>query len=42
VLDALVRYYQGAEDTRTLRQDYDAERARVDKFIDATISMATQ
>lgn len=31
VLDALVRHYQGAEDTRALRRDYDAERARVDE-----------
>ena len=29
-LDALTRYYHGAEDTRALRRDYDAERARVD------------
>lgn len=31
VLDALVRHYQGAEDTRALRRDYDAERKRVDE-----------
>lgn len=31
LLDELVRYYQGAEDTRTLRRDYDAERKRVDE-----------
>ena len=34
LLEALIRHYQGAEDTRSLRKDYDAERARVDKFID--------
>jgi hypothetical protein len=32
LLDALTRYYNGAEDTRALRKDYDAERARVDKL----------
>jgi hypothetical protein len=32
LLDALTRYYHGAEDTRALRKDYDAERARVDKL----------
>lgn len=37
LLDALTRHYQGAEDTRALRRDYDAERARVDKLIDAAI-----
>ena len=31
VLDALVRHYNGAEDTRSLRRDYDAERKRVDE-----------
>ena len=30
LLDALTRHYQGAEDTRALRRDYDAERKRVD------------
>lgn len=30
VLDALTQHYQGAEDTRQLRRDYDAERKRVD------------
>lgn len=28
--DALVRQFQGTEDTRALRRDYDAERQRVD------------
>lgn len=30
VLDALTQHYKGAEDTRQLRCDYDAERKRVD------------
>jgi len=33
LLDALTRHYQGAEDTRALRRDYDAERKRVDLLI---------
>lgn len=33
LLEALVRHYHGAEDTRHLRRDYEAERARVDRFI---------
>jgi hypothetical protein len=40
LLDGLQRYFQGAEDTRALRQDYDAERKRVDKLTDALISIA--
>jgi hypothetical protein len=40
LLDALTRYYNGAEDTRALRKDYDAERARVDKLTDAVIGVA--
>lgn len=35
LLDALTRHYQGAEDTRQLRRDYDAERKRVD--VQATV-----
>lgn len=31
LLDALTRHYQGAEDTRALRRDYDNERKRVDE-----------
>lgn len=31
LLDALARHYSGAEDTRALRRDYDAERSRVDE-----------
>lgn len=37
LLDALVRFYDGGEDTRNLRRDYDAERARVDRLIAALI-----
>lgn len=33
LLDALLRYYQGASDTQTLRSDYLHERDRVDKMI---------
>ena len=33
LLDALIKHYFGGEDTRQLRKDYDAERARVDLFI---------
>jgi hypothetical protein len=40
LLDALMHHYQGAEDTRAVRRDYDAERARVDKLTDALISLA--
>ena len=35
LLDALTRHYQGAEDTRQLRHDYERERARVDKHAEA-------
>lgn len=31
LLDALMHHYQGAEDTRQIRRDYDAERKRVDE-----------
>ena len=37
LLDGLTRFYHGAEDTRALREDYDAERARVDKLTNALI-----
>jgi hypothetical protein len=40
LLDALMRHYHGAEDTRALRRDYDAERARVDKLTDAIADLA--
>ena len=33
LLTALVRHYEGGEDNRSLRRDYDAERKRVDTFI---------
>ena len=35
LLEALVQHYQGAEDTRALRQDYNAERKRVDELVKA-------
>jgi hypothetical protein len=34
LLAALQQHYSGAEDTRALRRDYDAERKRVDLLID--------
>lgn len=37
LLEALIRSFEGAEDTRQLRKDYEAERLRVDKFIDALV-----
>ena len=37
VLEGLTRHYHGAEDTRALRKDYDAERARVDNFLDVIL-----
>lgn len=40
LLDALTRHYAGAEDTRALRRDYDAERKRVDKLTGAVIDLA--
>lgn len=33
LLDALTVHFHGAEDTRALRRDYDAERGRVDRLI---------
>lgn len=33
LLDALTRHFHGGSDTRQLRADYDAERARVDRLI---------
>jgi hypothetical protein len=35
LLDALSAHYGGTGDTRALRRDYDAERARVDRLIAA-------
>jgi hypothetical protein len=40
LLDALLRFYQGAADTQTLRSDLLHERGRVDKLTDAVISIA--
>ena len=37
LLDALARHFGGTGDTRQLRKDYDAERARVDRLIGAVI-----
>lgn len=37
LLDALTAHYGGTGDTRALRQDYDGERKRVDRMIDAMI-----
>jgi hypothetical protein len=42
LLDALGRHYEGAEDTRALRRDYDAERKRNDKLTDAIIGIAQE
>jgi uncharacterized protein (DUF1501 family) len=33
IYEALARHFGGAPDMHTLRKDYDAERARVDRFI---------
>lgn len=38
LLDALSRHFGGSGDTRQLRKDYDAERARVDRLIEHLIS----
>lgn len=38
LLQALMNHYHGSDDARMLRKDYDAERARVDKVLDALIS----
>lgn len=40
LLEALVQHYQGAEDTRQLRKDYDAERQRVDTLTSALVDIA--
>lgn len=40
LMNALVSHYQGVDDQRALRKDYDDERARVDKLTDAVISIA--
>lgn len=33
LMEELTRYYHGADDSRALRRDYDAERKRVDNLI---------
>lgn len=41
LLQALQRWYGGdVDDTRALRKDYDAERARVDKLVDVVAAIA--
>lgn len=37
LLDALAAYFGGTGEVQTLRRDYDAERKRVDKMIEALI-----
>jgi hypothetical protein len=37
LLESLMRHFHGAEDTRALRQDYDAERTRVDTLLAALV-----
>lgn len=37
LLDALLTHYRGGSDTRQLRKDYEAERARVDRLINYVI-----
>lgn len=40
LLAALIRHYDGGEDTRSLRRDYDAERKRVDLLISALLPVS--
>ena len=40
LLESLVRHYQGAEDTRQLRKDYDSERGRVDMLTNSLVDIA--
>lgn len=40
LLEALTRHYNGAEDTRQLRKDYEAERKRVDMLANSLIDIA--
>lgn len=42
VLDALTSHYHGAEDSRALRRDYDAERSRADALIGHLGAVARQ
>jgi hypothetical protein len=39
LMDALVHHYHGADDSRALRKDYDAERARVDMLTEALVKL---
>lgn len=41
LLDGLAQYFGGTGDARQLRKDYDAERRRVDKAVDALITIAS-
>lgn len=38
--NALITYFGGVDDQRMLRRDYDAERSRVDKLVDAVVDIA--
>jgi hypothetical protein len=40
LLAALTNHYQGVDDQRALRKDYDAERGRVDQLIDTVAQIA--
>jgi hypothetical protein len=42
LLDGLAEHYQGASDTRLLRQDRDHERGRVDKLLDVVAEIAKE
>lgn len=41
VADALTNFFQGVNDERALRADYDAERKRVDRLIDTVAQIAS-
>lgn len=40
IANALINYFQGTDDQRQLRRDYDAERKRVDGLIDVVAEVA--
>jgi hypothetical protein len=42
LLDALLRYYQGASDMHTIRADYLHERGRVDKMLESMMYLASK
>lgn len=42
LLDGLTCHYQGVDDMRSLRRDYDAERKRVDALIEHLAAIAKQ